>query len=62
MARTYLVSLSIEVDERADHPANWDWPTLLDTPYGVEVVYTAELAPVDQFSPEDEIVVPVAQQ
>jgi len=30
----------MDVDERADHPANWDWTTLLDLPDsgGVEVL------------------------
>jgi hypothetical protein len=30
----------MDVDERADHPANWDWATLLDLPNsgGVEVL------------------------
>jgi hypothetical protein len=40
----------MDVDERADHPANWDWPTLLDMPNsgGVEVL-SAE--PLDNKGP-----------
>ena len=60
MARTYLVSLRLEVDERGDNPAYWDWATLLDMPFtgGVEVLYSGELAPLDQFAPEFESVEP----
>lgn len=40
MARSYVITLRMDVDERADHPANWDWATLLDLPNsgGVEVL------------------------
>ena len=50
MSRTYVITLRIDVDERADHPANWDWPTLLDLPNsgGVEVL-SAE--PLDNRGP-----------
>jgi hypothetical protein len=40
MARSYVITLRMDVDERADHPKNWDWATLLDLPNsgGVEVL------------------------
>ena len=50
MSRTYVITLRMDVDERADHPANWDWATLLDLPNsgGVEVL-SAE--PLDSKGP-----------
>ncbi len=50
MSRTYVITLRMDVDERADHPANWDWSTLLDMPNsgGVEVL-SAE--PLDNKGP-----------
>jgi hypothetical protein len=35
----------MDVDERADHPKNWDWATLLDLPNsgGVEVLLALPL-------------------
>ena len=52
MARTYLVSLRLDVDERGDNPANWDWTTLLDMPFtgGVEVLYSGELKALDEMT------------
>lgn len=52
MARTYLVSLRLEVDERGDNPINWDWATLLDMPFtgGVEVLYSGELKALDEMT------------
>ena len=40
MARSYVITLRMDVDERADHPANWDWAALLDLPDsgGVELL------------------------
>lgn len=40
MARSYVITLRMDVDERADHPKNWDWAALLDLPNsgGVEVL------------------------
>jgi len=50
MTRSYVITLRMDVDERADHPANWDWVTLLDLPNsgGVEVL-SAE--PLDSKGP-----------
>ena len=55
MARTYLVSLRLDVDERGDDPANWDWATLLDMPFtgGVEVLYSGELKALDEMTSGD---------
>ena len=52
MARSYVITLRMDVDERADHPANWDWATLLDLPNsgGVEVL-SAE--PLDSEGPAE---------
>ena len=52
MTRTYLVSLRVDVDERGDHPANWDWAALLDMPFagGVEVLYSGELKALDEMT------------
>ena len=55
MARTYLVSLRLEVDERGDDPVYWDWATLLDMPFtgGVEVLYSGELKALDEMTPSN---------
>ena len=55
MARTYLVSLRLEVDERGDDPANWDWAALLDMSFtgGVEVLYSGELQTLDKMTSGD---------
>lgn len=60
MNRSYLVIMRLDVDERGNSPAYWDWPTLLDIPStgSVELVSCAELAPLDEFSPENETTVP----
>jgi len=52
MTRTYLVSLRLDVDERGDNPANWDWAALLDMPFagGVEVLYSGELKALDEMT------------
>ena len=40
MTRSYVITLRMDVDERADDPKNWDWAALLDLPDsgGVEVL------------------------
>ena len=40
MTRSYVITLRMDVDERADSPINWDWAALLDLPNsgGVELL------------------------
>jgi hypothetical protein len=38
MNDTHLVVLAIEVDPSMGDPADWHWPTLVDSPYAVDVV------------------------
>ena len=40
MTRSYVITLRMDVDERADDPKNWDWAALLDLPDsgGVELL------------------------
>jgi len=47
--------LRLEVDERGDNPANWDWAALLDMPFtgGVEVLYSGELKALDEMTPSN---------
>lgn len=61
MTRSYVITLRMDVDERADHPSNWDWATLVDLPDsgGVELIHAAEMAPLDEFSPEHEVITPL---
>jgi hypothetical protein len=50
MTTGYVITLRIDVDNRADHPSNWDWATLLDLPNsgGVEVL---NAQPIDKMTP-----------
>lgn len=52
MTRSYVITLRMDVDERADHPSNWDWAALLDLPNsgGVEIL-SAE--PLDSKGPAE---------
>jgi hypothetical protein len=49
MTKPYLIIIRMDVDERADHPANWDWTTLLDLPDsgGVQVLMAQEITNLD---------------
>lgn len=45
MTRSYVITLRMDVDERADDPKNWDWAALLDLPDsgGVELLSATPL-------------------
>ena len=45
MTKPYMIVLRIDIDERADHPLNWDWTSLLDLPNsgGVQVLLAQEI-------------------
>lgn len=39
---TYLVTLTVETDQRHGDPAGWEWHAVLDTPHAVGVVASVE--------------------
>lgn len=49
MTKPYIIVIRMDVDERADHPQNWDWATLLDLPDsgGVQVLMAQEIVNLD---------------